>query len=108
MWRIGCAVTGHGGWLQTYHMIRNFMSAHRFLAYLAGAGFFGLLGFIESRVFPRDSSIAIPSWFFAILLLSFDLATTRSLLPEGPILGLAVFVGGIVWMVRYYNRHRPK
>jgi len=86
-------------------MIHSFITAHRFLTYAAGATFFALVGYVESRVLPRDPLMAIGSWTFAVLWFAFDLATTRSLLPVGPVLGLAVLVGGAIWMVQYHRRH---
>lgn len=87
-------------------MIHNFITAHRFLTYAAGGTFFALVGYLEARTLPRDPLMAIGTWTLALLWFSFDLATTRSLLPVGPVLGLAVLIGGAIWMARYYRRHR--
>jgi hypothetical protein len=88
-------------------VIDNFISAHRFLAYLAGASFFALSGYGFARLSPKDPSLAIGSWIMALLWFAFGLATTRALLPVGPILALAVLVGGGIWMAQYYKSHRP-
>ena len=87
-------------------MVQSFFAAHRFLAYLAGAGFFALSGYGLARLDPKNPVGACTSWAMALLWLAFDLATTRSLLPVGPVLGLGVLVGGVAWMARYYERHR--
>lgn len=87
-------------------MVEHFISAHRFLAYLAGASFFGLSGYLESRIFPKSPAAACGSWGMALLWLAFDLATARALLPVGPILALAVLVAGVAWIARYYESHR--
>jgi len=87
-------------------MVNDFINAHRFLAYLAGASFFALSGYFESRIFPRSPGAACGSWAVALLWLAFDLATTRPLLPEGPILAFAVLVGGFAWIALYYRSHR--
>lgn len=89
-------------------MIDHFIAAHRFWAYAAGAGFFALSGYGFSRLSPERPQAAIGSWVLALLYVAFGLATTRSLLPVGPVMGLAVLVGGGVWMARYYQRHRSR
>jgi len=87
-------------------MVQSFFTAHRFLAYLAGAGFFALSGYGLARLSPEDPVAACGSWAMALLWLAFDLATTRDLLPLGPILALGVLLGGAVWIARYHERHR--
>jgi hypothetical protein len=87
-------------------MVNHFINAHRFLAYLAGASFFALSGYLESRIFPRSPGAACGGWGMALLWLAFGLATTRPLLPAGPVLAFAVLVGGLAWIARYYQSHR--
>ena len=89
-------------------MVNDFINAHRFLAYLAGASFFALSGYFESRIFPRSPGAACGSWGMALLWLAFGLATTKSLQAAGPIMALAVLVAGVASIARYYNSHRPK
>jgi len=89
-------------------MIHDFIVAHRFLGYAAMSGFLVLSGYGFARLAPMDPIMACGSWSMALLFFAFALATTRALLPVGPILALAVVVGGVVWMARYYDRHRPK
>lgn len=87
-------------------MFHHFITFHRFWAYATAAFVFAVGGYFESRAFPRDPLMPITTWVFAVLWFAFDLATTRSLLPVGPVLGLAVLIGGFAWMARYYRRHR--
>ncbi len=89
-------------------MIDHFIAAHRLLAYTAVGGFFALSGYGFARLSPDRPLMAIGSWFFALLYFAFGLATTRSLLPVGPILALAALVLGVVCMARYYDSHRKQ
>ena len=84
-------------------MIHNFFTAHRFLAYTGVGGFFALSGYGFARVSPDDPLMAISSWIFALFYFAFALATTGS---EGAVLGFAALVAGVIWMARYYERHR--
>ncbi len=87
-------------------MISHFISVHRFLAYAGLGGLFVLSGYGFARLCPKDPLMAIGSWILALLYLAFGLATIRFLRPVGPILALALLVGGVAWMARYYERHR--
>jgi hypothetical protein len=85
-------------------MVGHFFSAHRTLAYLVGASFFVLSGCGLARLDRKNPILALGSWFMALLYLTFSLAT----MSGGAVVALAVFVGGVVWMVRYYQKHRPE
>ena len=85
-------------------MVGHFFSVHRTLAYLAAATLFALLGYGFARLDRKNPLLALTSWFMALLYLTFGLAT----LSGGAVLAVAVFVGGVVWMARYYQKHRPE
>jgi len=84
-------------------MIDHFIAAHRFFAYVAGGSIFALSGYGLKRLFPDRPVAAISSWIFAFLYFAFALATAGS---EGAVLGFAVLVGGVIWIARYYDKHR--
>jgi hypothetical protein len=88
-------------------MSSNFIEAHVTLAYLGMACFLAISGYGLSRLFPESPGNACSSWFMALLFLGFGLAGAKILRPIGPVLAVAAGVGGFVWVVRYYDRHRP-
>jgi hypothetical protein len=86
-------------------MVNYLFSAHPFLAYTVGACFLLLSGYGQARLFHDNPIGACSSWFLAALWSAFGLATIKFLWPLGPFLALVVFVGSLIWIVRYYNRH---
>jgi len=89
-------------------MIDHFIATHRLLTYVAGACFFALSGYGWARVSPERPLAAISSWGMALFWLAFGLATTRSVLPVGPVLALVVLIAGVVLLARFYDSHEPK
>lgn len=88
-------------------MIHDLMNAHKFLTYAVGGLLLLLSGYGQARFFPDSPIGACSSWTIAVLWLAFGLSTISYLGSAAPVLSVVVLISGLVWIARYYLRHRP-
>ena len=88
-------------------MIGHFIGVHPFWGYAGMGMFLALSGYGFSRLDPKSPLLALGSWFMSLMYFAFALAGLRILSPLGPIAALVALIVGLVWMARYYQKHRP-
>ena len=65
-----------------------------------------IVGYVEARIHPNAPGIACVTWMWALSIITAGIAIAPISGFFRLVLAAAVFIGGSIWIVRYYKVHR--
>lgn len=82
---------------------------NRYLLCLGAAGLSAVvwfIGYMESRAYPHKPALACGTWIWALLIGSAFFFGLPLFDGFGPILAIVFLIVGVVWIARYWERHK--
>src|SRR5207247_7345944 len=86
-------------------MFGEFISHHPVLGGVGGFFLIVLTGWIEHRITGQPDATCV-TWFMGLLVVVGGIANLGVLGQIRWLLAGLIFIGGTVWLVRYYKKHR--
>ena len=89
-------------------MISSFAHAHPYYISLMAVVFLGVMGYVESRIFPSAPGVACLTWVWALLILTLGVARMPELGSFGVVLAAIALFGGGAWIAHYYKNRKGR